>query len=163
MRGLSTARRCCSAGTVRVFKPRRKIGVVDGRWPKIGHVPSIQTSDEIRAMLTRLEGRRIATLQVLGINSLKSMLPGPDALTGEIVEAATISHRLIKVSTEAHDVVFDLQRTGRAFWLASASLYAPDSGSPRPTVRLVLADGSAMDLREPAKTKRITVTIAVRS
>lgn len=36
------------------------------------------------------------------------------------------------------------------------------SAGTQPTVRLLLADGNGLDLTEPAKTKRITVTVTDR-
>jgi hypothetical protein len=124
---------------------------------------TIQTSDEIQALLARLEGQQIATLEVLGINSLKSTSPMPDALAGDAVESTNVEGRLFSITTTNHQVMFDLQRTGKIVWLPSAARYAMTAGSARPTVRLVLADGRGLDLIEPAKTKRITVTISTRS
>jgi len=127
------------------------------------NMAAIQTSDEIQSLLTRLDGCEIATLQVLGINSLKSMSPMPDALIGEIIESTSVADRLFTVTTASHQVAFDLQRTGKIVWLSSATPYVMASGSSRPTARLILADGQGLDLTEPAKTKRITVTISTRS
>ncbi len=124
---------------------------------------SIQTPDEIQAILARLEGKEIADLQVLGINSLKSFSPMPDALTGDTIEASAVSDRLFTVTTTHHDVAVDLQRTGKVVWLAKAEPYVMAVGSARPTVRLVLTNGQGLDLTEPAKTKRITVTVSARS
>lgn len=125
-------------------------------------MPAIQTPDEIQSLLTQLEGQKIAALQVLGINSLKSMVPMPDALSGEAVESASVADRFVTVVTGAYKIVFDLQRTGKLVWRPEAVPYAKSTGSPRPTVRVVLANGQGLDLTEPAKTKRITVTISTR-
>jgi hypothetical protein len=97
---------------------------------------------------------------VFGINSLKSLLPMPEAITGEVVTAAEIADRIVAVRTASHSIAFDLQRTGRLIWLESAEPYRLIAGASRPMVRLLLADGSGLDLTEPAKTKRITVTLA---
>ena len=119
----------------------------------------IQTANQIHELLERLHGQEIAGLQVLGINSLKSLSPMPDAVVGDTVTATEISDRLFTISTNAHTIVVDLQRTGRLVWLDSAAPYTLVAGTSRPTVRLLLADGSGLDLTEPAKTKRITVTL----
>lgn len=124
---------------------------------------SIQTSDEIQEILTRLHGHEISTLQVLGINSLKSMSPMPDALVGDVVESSSIQDRVFTVRTQAHEIAVDLQRTGKLVWLADAGPYVMAAGSSRPTVRLVLVGGQGLDLTEPAKTKRITVTLSDRA
>lgn len=124
---------------------------------------TIQTDDEIRDILVRLEGEEIATLQVLGINSLKSLSPTPEAVAGDVIESTSVAGRLVVAMTSSHQMVFDLQRTGRLVWLSEAEPYVMTAGSSRPTVRLVLASGQGLDLTEPAKTKRITVNLAARA
>ncbi len=74
---------------------------------------AIQTPDQIQANLTRLEGEKIAALQVLGINSLKSFLPMPDALVGDTIESSEVVDRQFIVSTTGHTIAVDLQRTGK--------------------------------------------------
>ncbi len=124
---------------------------------------TVQTDDEIRDILMRFEGEEIATLQVLGINSLKSLSPRPEAVAGDLIESISLAGRLITVTTSSHQVVFDLQRTGRLVWLWEAKPYVVTAGSSRPTVRLLCTSGHGLDLTEPAKTKRITVNLATRA
>lgn len=123
-------------------------------------MPAIQSAEQIQELLDRLRGREIAKLQVLGINSLKSLSPTPEALTGEIVSGSDVVDRILTVRTANLSITFDLQRTGRLVWLESAEPYRLVAGTSRPTVRLLLADGSGLDMTEPAKTKRITVALA---
>lgn len=123
---------------------------------------AIQTSDEIQSIVARLHGEEIASLQVLGINSLKSFWPMPDALAGETIESSTVTDRVFTVTTSGHQVAVDLQRTGKLVWLPTAEPYVVAVGSALPTVRLVLACGQGLDLTEPAKTKRIRVTVSAR-
>lgn len=125
-------------------------------------VASIQTIDEIRSLLAKLEGEQIAALQVLGINSLKSLSPMPDALAGDEIVGGAASDRTFTIETNRHVIAVDLQRTGRLVWMAAAQPYALSPGAPRPTVRFVLASGAGLDLTEPAKTKRITVTLTAK-
>ncbi|MFD0290675.1 hypothetical protein ACFWJS_05290 [Streptomyces sp. NPDC127061] len=122
-----------------------------------------QSPAEIMTLLERLMGQRIAALQVLGINSLKTFSPPPEALVGEVVTATGVLDRTISIDTVSHMISFDLQRTGRVIPLENAEAYRPVAGVNRPTVRLLMADGSGLDLSEPARTKRITVTIVARS
>lgn len=124
---------------------------------------TVQTSDEIQAILSRLEGEEITTLQVLGINSLKSLSLMPEALAGEEIESTHVSDRMFTVTTADHQMIFDLQRTGKLVWLPQSEPYVMTAGSSRPTVRLVLAGGQGLDLTEPAKTKRITLTLSTRA
>ena len=126
----------------------------------MGGMARIQTSGEIQSLLTRLEGETISLLQVLGVNSLKSMTAMPEALAGETVTATLVEDRRLTVFTSGHRVVFDLQLTGKLVWQTGVVPYAVTSASVRPTVRLILVNGQGLDLTEPAKTKRITVTIS---
>jgi hypothetical protein len=123
---------------------------------------TIQSPAEITTLLERLKGQKIAVLQVLGINSLKTFSPPPEALVGEPVTAVAVLDRTISVDTASHVISFDLQRTGRVVPLENAEEHRSVAGANRPTVRLLMADGSGLDLSEPARTKRITVTIATR-
>ncbi|MFI8284624.1 hypothetical protein ACIF84_16395 [Streptomyces albidoflavus] len=123
---------------------------------------SIQSAAEIEPLLEPLTGQKIAALQVLGINSLKTLSPPLEALAGEVVTAADVVDRTLRVDTTSHVISFDLQRTGRVVLLESAEPYRFVAGANRPTVRLLMVDGTGLDLIEPAKTKRITVTITTR-
>src|SRR4051794_5172659 len=101
----------------------------------------MQTSDEMESLLARLDGQEISTLQVLGINSLKSMTAMPEALAGAVVRSTSVDDRLFTIVTDEHQVIFDLQRTGRLVWLTSAAPYVMARSAARPTVRLILASG----------------------
>jgi hypothetical protein len=126
---------------------------------KIATMAALQTTAELQDLLGRLDGREIAGLQVLAINSLKSLSPAPDALAGETVTRTEVSDRIITIRTTHLQVTIDLQRTARLVWLADAQPYILVAGSSRPTARLLLADGQGLDLTEPAKSKRIAVRI----
>jgi hypothetical protein len=130
--------------------------------PHVRHdrqVAAPQNVNQIHQILERLNGQKIAGLQVLGINSLKSLSPMPHELVGDTVIATAVSDRMFTIRTNVHTMVVDLQRTGRLVWVDSAAPYTLVAGAVRPTVRLLLADGSGLDLTEPAKTKRIAVTL----
>lgn len=119
-----------------------------------------QTSDDISAILARLHWRTVSLLQVLGINSLKSVTPPLEDLVGEGIEGSDVDDRIVTLHTARYSVVFDLQRTGKVVWLHSAEPYRLAPGA-MPTVRLI-TDGGAIDLTEPAKSKRITVVLRDR-
>jgi len=126
----------------------------------IGFMPAVQSPREIDDLLTgQLVGRSIRQLQVLGVNSLKTVTPPADALVGEQVRTARCDERIIGISTTAYEIRIDLQRTGRVTWLKSADAWRMSSGVPLPSARLLLDDGSGLDFTEPAKTKRITVAL----
>ena len=123
-------------------------------------MPSVQSPRDIDDLLAgQLVGRSIRQLQVLGVNSLKTVTPPAEALVGEQVRRARCEERVIGISTTAYEIRIDLQRTGRVNWLESGNTWRMSSGVPVPSVRLLLDDGTGLDFTEPAKTKRITVTL----
>jgi hypothetical protein len=127
-------------------------------------MPSVQSMREIESLLAeRLVGRSIRQLQVLGVNSLKTVTPSPADLDGERVVGANCNERIIVISTTTFEIRVDLQRAGRVNWLKRADAWQLSSGVPLPTVRLLLDDSAGLDFTEPAKTKRITVSLLPRS
>lgn len=52
-----------------------------------------------------------------------------------------------------------MARTGIVVALQKALAWKASEKSPMPTARVLFSDGSALDFKEPAKTKRITFTI----
>jgi hypothetical protein len=130
----------------------------------MGSMPSVQTPHEIDDLLdAQLTGRSVRQLQVLGVNSLKTVTPSANQLAGEQVRSAQCEERVIAISTAAYEIRIDLQRTGRVTWLKEADAWQLSSGVPLPTVRLLLDDGTGLDFTEPAKTKRITVSLITKS
>ena len=124
----------------------------------------MQTAREIDDLLAeQLIGRSIRQLQVLGVNSLKTVTPFVAELVSEQVVSTRCEGRVIAVSTAAYEIRVDLQRTGRVTWLEGADAWQVSSGVPLPTVRLLLDDGTGLDFTEPAKTKRITVSLLSKS
>jgi formamidopyrimidine-DNA glycosylase len=123
-------------------------------------MPSVQSPCEIDDLLAvQLTGRSIRQLQVLGINSLKTVSPSADELVGEHVRSARCEGRVIAIATTACEIRVDLQRIGRVTWLENADAWQLSSGVPLPTARLLLDDGSGLDFTESPKTKRITVSV----
>lgn len=123
-------------------------------------VESVQGPEDIEGLCARLHGKRITLLQVLGINALKALTPGPDDLVGGVIDSSDVSDRILTLHTGAHTITFDLQRTGKVVWVSDPEPYRLAPGA-MPTVRLITDDGG-LDLTEPTKTKRITVAVTNR-
>lgn len=118
----------------------------------------IQTTEDIVLVLNRLVGESIAQLQVLGVNSLKSVIPSPADLSGRTITTVSAADRTLTIEIGDLKALIDLQRTGRLQWLGRAE--PARIGLPSmPTLRLILESGAGLDFSEPAKTKRISVTI----
>ena len=69
-------------------------------------------------------------MQVLGVNSLKTVSPSAAELVGENVRSARCEERVIAISTTAYEIRVDLQRTGRVTWLENADAWQLSSGVP---------------------------------
>ena len=117
-----------------------------------------QSTDEVLELLMLLVGETVAELQVLGINSLKSVVPSPADLIGQPITGVSADNRLATLQMGALTATVDLQRTGKVHWLDAAER-ARIGRTALPTLRLILASGAGMDFSEPAKTKRISVQI----
>jgi hypothetical protein len=118
----------------------------------------VQTTDELLQVLDRLVGESVAQFQVLGVNSLKSVVPSPSDLVGSKVLSVSAAERHLTLEIGPFTASVDLQRTGRLQWLDAAE--PAQIGHPSlPTIRLILESGAGLDFSEPAKTKRISVKI----
>jgi hypothetical protein len=118
----------------------------------------VQSTDDLLQVLRRLVGESIAQFQVLGVNSLKSVVPSPADLVGSKIVSVSATDRLLTLEIGPFTAAVDLQRTGRLQWLDEAE--PAQIGHPSlPTVRLILESGAGLDFSEPAKTKRISVKI----
>ena len=123
-------------------------------------VPSVQSPREIDELLAgHLAAGQSDSSKFLGSTHSKPVTPRPDVLVGAEVRSARCEGRIITISTAAHEVRIDLQRTGRVVLLSDADAWQPSSRAPLPSVRLLLDDGTGLDLTEPAKTKRISVSL----
>lgn len=121
-------------------------------------MPDAQSTEDLLNVLNRVVGESVAQLQVLGVNSLKSVTPSPPDLVGLEITGVAAVERIVTMAMGTCTVTVDLQRVGRVQWLDEAE--PAQIGRPAlPTLRLLLRSGAGLDFSEPAKTKRIAVTI----
>lgn len=119
-----------------------------------------QAPEDINVILRdHVIGASVRGLQVLGINALKTVHPAPEVLVGRPVIDATVQSRALEITTPEYKISIELARTGSVTWLDKTDEWSPTDRKPAPTLRLLLADGSALDFAEPARTKRITASI----
>lgn len=108
-------------------------------------------------------GRVVRSLEVYGINALKSQSPALTALAGQAVGAVEVrSAAVLVLVLRDMDLEVDLQRAGGVSLLAEAGGWTFGDGS-QPTLRLLFEDGSGLDFKEPSRTKRITVRLLDRA
>ncbi|WP_432976881.1 hypothetical protein [Dactylosporangium sp. CA-233914] len=121
-------------------------------------------SQDVQVVREQVAGKRIESLRVYGINSLKTLDPRLDNLAGDqIVDLlAQDDARRVELVCRDHIIDIDLARTGRLAALREAGVWNPAGGGPMPTGRLIFDDGTGLDFKEPAKTKRITFAVRRR-
>lgn len=121
-------------------------------------------SYDVELARDRAVGKKIRYVRVYGVNSLKTLAPSLDELVGDQV-VDFVAHedvRRVELVCGNYIIDIDLARTGRLMILSEADIWTPGSGSPMPTGRLIFDDGTGIDLKEPAKTKRITFAVRRR-
>lgn len=124
-----------------------------------GDMADPQSTQTILTVLQRVVGESVEELQVLGVNSLKSLTPTPQDLAGATITDVAANGRSVTIELGDLSVFIDLQRTGRLTWLDEAG--PAQIGRPGlPTIRMLLQSGSALDFTEPAKTKRISIALS---
>jgi hypothetical protein len=99
-------------------------------------------------------GRTLRALEVYGINSLKTQEPPLSSLAAIEFSGGTV----LTLKAGGRDVIVDLQRVAIAEAHPELDSWRFGQG-PQPTVRLLFSDGSGLDLKEPSKTKRISVRL----
>ncbi|WP_147376327.1 hypothetical protein [Micromonospora radicis] len=121
-------------------------------------------SQEVNMAREWVAGKKIESFRVYGVNSLKTLAPSLDDLVGDqIVDlVAQDDARRVDVVCRDHVIAVDLERTGKLAALREAAAWSPAAGTPMPTGRMTFEDGTGLDFREPAKTKRITFAVRRR-
>ncbi|MEV4630463.1 hypothetical protein AB0J90_29785 [Micromonospora sp. NPDC049523] len=127
----------------------------------VGEAPISQDVQKVRE---RVAGKKIGSFRVYGINSLKTLDPPLDALVGDQVVdlLAKDDVRRVELVCLDHIIDIDLARTGRLTALGEAGAWSPAGGGSMPTGRLIFDDGTGLDFKEPAKTKRVTFAVRRR-
>ncbi|MEV5232371.1 hypothetical protein [Streptomyces pseudogriseolus] len=99
-------------------------------------------------------GREVASFEVFGINSLKT-LEDPAQISSQVLREAELSEDRISLTFDTMRIEIDLQRAGSVVW-SNEQLSVDDTAvSRRPTGRLVFCESGVLSFEEPAKTKRI--------
>jgi hypothetical protein len=122
---------------------------------------SSPVAPDLKALRDHLVGKEVSALHIYGINSLKSVDPRPDQLTGDVIRdiRGAMDDRGLEISLGRHTIAIDLARTGTIVLLSKAQPWTASRGSGPPTACLILTDGTGIEFKEPARTKRITFSI----
>ena len=119
---------------------------------------------EVTALATdigeRLGGRVIARLTIVAFSALKTFDPPPEALKGATIAGVTRHGKFLDIAADDFHIVIHLARAGWIRWRDNA----PPPPSGRPTkgplaARLVLDDGSGLDITEAGTKKSLAISI----
>lgn len=108
----------------------------------------------------RLRGRVIDRLTIVAFSALKTFDPPPEALAGTTVSGVTRHGKFLDIAADDLHVVIHLARAGWIRWRDSAP--PPPSGRPGKgplAARLVLDDGSGLDITEAGTKKSLAISI----
>jgi formamidopyrimidine-DNA glycosylase len=110
----------------------------------------------------RLNGRTVAQLQLLSFAALKTFDPPVSSLAGQTVETVSRHGKFLDLQIGGLHLVIHLARAGWIRWRENAPQPSKALGKGPLAARLVLDDGSGLDITE-AGTKKSLALYLVRS
>ncbi|RLQ86514.1 Fpg/Nei family DNA glycosylase [Mycetocola zhadangensis] len=118
---------------------------------------------EVHALTTdlgsRLMGRVIERLDVVAFAALKTYDPPVSALTGTTIGAVTRHGKFLDIASDDLHIVIHLARAGWIRWRENAPTVAPRGGKTALAARLVLDDGSGLDITEAGSKKSLSISV----
>jgi len=123
----------------------------------VPELPEVQAlAGDLRA---RLDGRAIARLDVVAFAALKTFDPAPTALQGLFVEGVARHGKFLDVEAGGLHLVVHLARGGWIRWRDKLPSAPPRPGKSPLAARLVLDDGSGLDITEMGTQKRLAIYV----
>ncbi len=108
----------------------------------------------------RLEGRAIARVDVVAFSALKTYDPPLSALAGAIVDDVNRHGKFLDVEASGLHLVVHLSRAGWVRWRDEVPSAPPKPSTRSPlAARVVLDDGSGLDITEAGTQKRLAVYV----
>ncbi|MGN6132498.1 MAG: Fpg/Nei family DNA glycosylase [Nocardioidaceae bacterium] len=111
-------------------------------------------------LASRLEGRAIVRVDVAAISALKTFDPPLSALGGACVDGVTRHGKFLDVSAGGLHLVLHLARGGWVRWRDEVPSLPPRQSNKSPlAARVVLDDGSGLDITEAGTKKRLALYV----
>jgi formamidopyrimidine-DNA glycosylase len=108
----------------------------------------------------RLDGRAIVRVDVAAFSALKTFDPPLSALTGTLVDGVTRHGKFLDISASGLHLVIHLARAGWIRWRDEVPALPPKPSNKSPlAVRVVLDDGSGLDITEAGTRKGLAVYV----
>jgi formamidopyrimidine-DNA glycosylase len=109
---------------------------------------------------TRLENRAIARVDIAAFSALKTFDPPLSALHGTLVDGVTRHGKFLDVAASGLHLVLHLSRAGWVRWRDQVPNVPPRPSNKSPlAARVVLDDGSGLDITEAGTQKRLAVYV----
>ncbi len=108
----------------------------------------------------RLRGRAIARVDIVAISALKTYDPPVDALAGAFVDTVTRHGKFLDIGAGGLHLIVHLSRAGWVRWRDEVPSLPPRPGGKNPlAVRVVLDDGTGLDITEAGTQKRLSLYV----
>ena len=118
---------------------------------------------EVHALTTdlgsRLGGRTIERLEIVAFAALKTYDPPVTALAGTTISGVTRHGKFLDIAADDLHVVIHLARAGWIRWRDNAPERASRGGKTALAARLVLDDGSGLDITEAGSKKSLSISV----
>ena len=110
-------------------------------------------------LATRLGGRRVERLDVVSFAALKTFAPPVSALAGHSVGGVSRHGKFLDIRISEMHLVIHLARAGWIRWREGAPVNSVRTGKGPLAARLVLDDGSGLDITEAGTKKSLAIYI----
>jgi formamidopyrimidine-DNA glycosylase len=132
--------------------------------PTLGDVPELPEVEAlVQDLRGRLSGRAIARVDVAALSALKTFDPPVSALSGTLVDGVARHGKFLDIDASGLHLVLHLARAGWIRWREEVPSVPPRPSTKSPlAARVVLDDGSGLDITEAGTRKRLAVYV-VRS
>jgi formamidopyrimidine-DNA glycosylase len=112
--------------------------------------------DDLRV---RLAGRAVARVDVLAISALKTFDPPISALCGLLIDDVVRHGKFLDIDVSGLHLLLHLSRAGWVRWRDTVPDILPKPGRGPLAVRIVLDDGTGLDITEAGTRKRLALYV----
>lgn len=127
----------------------------------LGPVPELPEVEALAVDLrTRLQDRAIARVDIAAFSALKTFDPPLSALHGMLVDDVTRHGKFLDIEASGLRLVLHLSRAGWIRWRDEVPATPPRASNKSPlAARVVLDDGSGLDITEAGTQKRLAIYV----
>lgn len=124
-------------------------------------MPELPEVESLAADLRqRLDGRAIVTIQVAAFSALKTFDPPVSALEGTFVDGVSRHGKFLDIEAGGLHLILHLARAGWIRWRDEVPSLPPRPSNKNPlAARIVLDDGSGLDITEAGTKKSLAVYV----